>query len=92
MRFSLPFSVISMFLPRENDLAEGADADEGVAADFFSLLDGFEEEGFGLLVGEAQKGGDRGFEVSGERAVERHQGVGAGELQECGAAGERGLG
>ena len=72
----------------------GLDADEGVAADAFAALDGLEEEGFGLFgvavgagvgaagavsSGETQEGAYRGFEIGDEGAVDRDEGVLAGE-------------
>jgi hypothetical protein len=82
-----------------DDAAAGADANVGVAAEVLATLDGFEEEAFGGLIllssahalwgGEAEEGGDGGFEVGGEGAVERDEGVGAAEAQELGALGLR---
>ena len=65
--------------PVRDDAAAGADADVGVAAEVFAAFDGFEEETLGLGCGEAEEGGDGGFEVGGEGAVERDEGVCGGE-------------
>ena len=70
-----------------DDAAAGADADVGVAAEVLAAFDGFEEETLGLGSGDAEKGGDGGFEVGSEGAVERDEGVGAGEAEELGAFG-----
>jgi hypothetical protein len=70
-----------------DDAAAGTDADVGVAAEMLAAFDGFEEETLRLGSGNAEEGGDGGFEVGGEGAVERDEGVGTGEAQELGAFG-----
>jgi hypothetical protein len=62
--------------------AEGPDADEGIAADGLAAFDGFQQEGLGLVGGDAQEGGDGGFEVGRHGAGDGNQGVGAREFGE----------
>jgi len=59
-------------------LLVGLDADEGVPADALAAFDGLEQEGFGLLGGDAEEGGDRGLKVCRDGAVDGHQRVGLG--------------
>jgi hypothetical protein len=78
------------------DFLVGLDANEGIAADVLAAFYGFEEEGLGLrlsvaLLGDAEEGGDRGFEVGGDGAVDRDEGVGAGEFAEVGGGGGGGF-
>jgi hypothetical protein len=70
-----------------DDAAARTDANVGVAAEVLAAFDGFEEEALRLCSGDAEEGGDGGFEVGGEGAVERDEGVGTGEAQELGAFG-----
>ena len=52
---------------------------------FVAALDRFQDEALRLVGGEAQKGRHGSFKIRSQRAVERHQGMGAGQLQELGA-------
>ena len=65
----------------------GVDADEGVAADVLAAFYGFEEEGLGGVVGDAEEGGDGGFQVCGDGAENGDEGVGLRELLEGGFGG-----
>ena len=65
------------------------DADEGVAADAFAAFDGLQQEGLGLFGGEAQEGGDGGFEVGRDGAVDGHERVGLREGFEVAGGGDR---
>ena len=47
-----------------------------------AAFDGFEQEGLGLVGGDAQEGGDGSFEVGGHAASDRNEGMGARELGE----------
>ena len=67
---SAGFGDFDRFSPGD-DFLVGADADEGVAADAFAAFDRFEHEAFGFAFGEAEEGGDGGFEIGGQAAVDR---------------------
>jgi hypothetical protein len=73
--------------PMGDDAAAGTDTDVGVAAEVFTAFDGLKEEAFGLGGGEAKEGGDGSFKVGGQCAIERDEGMGAGQAQELGASG-----
>ena len=62
-----------------DDFLVGANADEGVAAYAFATFDGLEHEALGFAFGEAQEGGDGGFQIGGETAVDGDEGVCGGE-------------
>ncbi len=71
----MPRSLIDDGTSAGQDLAIGPDADKGIAADFFAAFDRFKQKRLRLVGSEPQKGGDGRFEVGGERAVDRDQGV-----------------
>ena len=50
---------------------ERAHSEKGVAADFFSAFDGFEEEGVGLIFSDGKEGGDRSEQIGGDRLRHR---------------------
>ncbi len=73
---------MTMELSAGQDGAIRPDADKGIATHFFAAFHGFQEKGLWFLGGQAQKGGNRGFEVGRERAVNRNQAVGRRQPQE----------
>ena len=77
--------------PAGDDLLVRLDADERVTADMLAALDGFQQEGLGLLGGDAQEGGDRRLQVRSDGAVDGDERVLAGETGEF-AGGGRGWG
>ncbi len=77
------------FLSAGHDGAERMDADKGIATNFFSLLDRFEQETLRLVCGETQEGSNRRFQVGSERAVQRHERMRLRQLQKLGAGGKR---
>ena len=84
---ALEGAAFALFLHRDrrpagDDLLVRLDADEGIAAHVLAALDGLEQEGFGLVVGDAEEGRDGGFQVGGDGAVDGHQGVFAAEAKE----------
>ena len=58
-----------------HDAFERSEADEGVAAYLFAVLDGLKKEAFTRCPCGAQKGGDRRFKVRGKGAANGHKGV-----------------
>ncbi len=80
------FGDLDRFSPRD-DFFVWADADEGVAAYAFAALDGLEHEAFRFACGETEEGGDWGFEVGCEAAVDGDEGVSGGESLEVFACG-----
>ncbi len=68
--------------PAGQDRAIGPDADKGIATHLFAAFHGFEEKGPRLIGGQAQKGGNWGFEVGRERAVDRNQAMRSRQLKE----------
>ena len=81
-----------MLLSARDHLLIGLDADEGIAADVLAAFDRFEQEGFGLLGGDAEEGGDGRLEVGGDGSVDRDQRVLAAELEEVGGGGKASFG
>src|SRR5579859_731925 len=62
--------------------AIGPDTHKGIAAHFLSAFDGFEQKRLWFVLREAQKGRYWGFQVGGQRAVDRNQAVLRSHLQE----------
>ena len=77
--------------PAGDDLLVRLDADESVPANMLAALDGFQQEGLGLLGGDAQEGGDRRLQVRGDGAVDGDERMLTGEAGEF-AGGGRGWG
>ena len=80
------------FAAARDDALEGGESDEGVTAHLFAALDGFEEEALALAPGGAQEGRNRSFEVSHERAANRHESVRSGQFTKLFEAGMNGVG
>ncbi len=86
----MPRSLTTIDTSAGQDGAIGPDADKGIATDFFAAFHRFQEKGLRLIGSEAQKGGDGGFEIGRERAVDRNQGMRRRQPEEFSTRGRNG--